>query len=417
MPLLIAAARSRLLELGRWSVLLCLFAVPINKPLTNIFIFFALLFAILGSRTRERFLAAGKQPIVIGACAWFAVLALSAFHAPGDWQRWAELGAYKALLYPLIVAALLESQQWRNRGLLAFALAAGLVLLISWAQFFGIVPQPRSTQEFDAFRYTVFKDYTQQGIVFLVLAAMALSLARFETRIRRKRALWLLAAAAFVNVVFLLQSRTAYLVAVPLLVYWVWRVADEQRSRWRSIAVGLLALALVGSTALFTPRVQQRLQQAEQDVSLYAAKREATSMGIRLELWKRTLPIIATAPLLGHGLGQWRHEYEIQTKGLIDFSAFMMGHPHQESLLILAEQGIAGFAVFVFLLVLLAKYIRRLEPPQRDFYACLLLIYLTAGLANCILADFTHRHVFLMLLACIPLATSAVGSRTNKASA
>jgi hypothetical protein len=55
---------------------------------------------------------------------------------------------------------------------------------------------------------------------------------------------------------------------------------------------------------------------------------------------------------------------------------------------------------------LLTKYIRRLEPPQRDFFACLLLIYLTAGLANCILVDFSHRHVFVMLLACIPMLSS-----------
>jgi len=33
----------------------------------------------------------------------------------------------------------------------------------------------------------------------------------------------------------------------------------------------------------------------------------------------------------------------------------------------------------------------------------LLLIYLTASLANCLLIDFVHRHGFLLLLACIPL--------------
>lgn len=413
MSSLIPAARNRLLELGRWSVLLCLFAAPINKPATNIFIFLALLCAILGTGTRERFLAAVKHPVVIGSSAWFLILALSAFHAPGGSDRWEALGVYKALLYPFIVATLLETQQWRNRGLFAFALAAGVVLLISWAQFLGLAPMREIAETNVAFRYTVFKEYTQQGIQFLVLAVMALSFATVESSRTRRRLLWLVAALAFINVVFLLQSRTSYLIVAPLLLYWIWRLCVARFGGWRGGAAGLMLLALIGATALLTPRVQQRLTQAEQDVSLYASKREPTSMGIRLELWQRTLPIIGSAPLFGHGLGQWRHEYEAQTKGLPDFSAFMMGHPHQEMLYILSEEGIAGLAIFALLLLLLAKYIRRLDQPQRDFYASLLLIYITAGLANCLMIDFTHRHLFLMLLACIPLVPVAGNSRIS----
>ena len=60
MSVLITATRDRLLEWGRWSVLLCLFSVPINKPATNLFIAFALLCAVLGSRGRARWLAAAR---------------------------------------------------------------------------------------------------------------------------------------------------------------------------------------------------------------------------------------------------------------------------------------------------------------------------------------------------------------------
>jgi O-antigen ligase len=78
---------------------------------------------------------------------------------------------------------------------------------------------------------------------------------------------------------------------------------------------------------------------------------------------------------------------------------------------VIAEEGIAGLLVLVALLVLLGRRILALARPQRDFFACLLLIYLTAGLANCLLIDFVHRHAFLMLLACFPLPARLPGEQ------
>ena len=49
---------------------------------------------------------------------------------------------------------------------------------------------------------------------------------------------------------------------------------------------------------------------------------------------------------------------------------------------------------------------------NRRFYASLLLIYVTASLANCIWADFSHRHVFMTLLACIPFIAKRNDSST-----
>lgn len=398
-----ANARHLFLIAGRWAVLLCLFCIPINKPGPSIFIFMALLFSAMAERAEERFRAAIRQPVVIGALVWLSVLALSACYAPGPFP-WSSLNTGIILLYPLVVATLLENSTWRTRGMMAFGVAASFVLLISWCQFFGLLPEPDVATKFPAYNYTVFKDYTQQGMDFLVLAAMAASFAMTATIRRRKLALWSVAIIALVNVVFLLQSRTSYLIVAPLVLFWVWRLIGGRAAGWGRIGFCALALLACGAAALMAPRVQERLFQAQQDVREYADKREATSMGIRLELWQRTLPIIASAPLFGHGLGQWDHEFEAATKDFPNYDEFRMHHPHQESLLILSEQGVVGYAIFITLLILLARHIRRLSPPQHDFYASLLLIFVTASLANCLWPDFSHRHVFVMLLACIPLA-------------
>ena len=395
-------ARHYPLIAGRWAVLLCLFFIPINKPLPNIFIFLALICSLLGERAEERFVNAIRQPVVIGALVWFGVLAASAFYAPGPFP-WSTLNTGITLLYPLIVASLLETPEWRQRGMIAFALSVCFVLLISWGQFAGIFPERDITTENSSLRYTVFKDYTQQGVDFLVLAAMCAAFAMVSTVRKHKLVLWFIAAMAVIDVVLLLQSRTSYLTVVPLLVYWAWRVAGGKAASWRRIGVGALLLMACGYAATMTPRVQERLVQARQDVEEYSAKREATSMGIRMELWRRTMTIISSAPLFGHGLGQWDPEFQAETRDYPNYEEFRMHHPHEESLLIISEQGIVGYGIFVTLLIFLARYIRQLPQPERDFYNSVLLIYVMAGLVNCLLADFSQRHVFLMLLACIPL--------------
>jgi O-antigen ligase len=403
-----------LLEAGRWSILLCLVSVPINKPATNIFIFFGLLFALLGERTTERFREACKHPVVIGAIAWFLLLLINVIAiAPAGPERWEALRVYKVLFYPLIVAMLLETPRWRTRGLMAFGISTTLVLLISWLLFFW---GPQHVGKIvSSGSYTVFKNYTQQGLALLVLAALAMAFANVETSRKRKSYLWLIAGAAFGNVIFLLTSRTAYLIAVPLLLYWAWQLNRKQGSGWRRAVTIVLALALLGAAASFTPRVQQRLAQLSTDLSRYSDQHDATSLGVRLELWKRTMPIIAAAPVLGNGLGQWSPIYRTQIGDNKDLRLFIQGHPHQEALLILSEQGVVGFGILVLMLALLTRYVKRLAPPERDFYTCLILIYVTAGLANCVLADFAHRHLFIMLLACIPLIPAAENRGPHRA--
>lgn len=395
--------RNRVVTIGCWSVLLCLFSVPINKPATNIFIFLALLCSLLGARLHERWRNALRQPVVIGALVWMLARAISALYAPAGPERWEAFGSSVALLYPLIVASLLETQQWRNRAMFAFGLSASLILLASWGQFIGLLPQREIASTLVSFRYTVFKDYTQQGIEFLALAAMAASFAQVETERKRKIFFWVVTALAGINVVFLLQSRTSYLIVAPLLAFWVWHLIGGRKASRRLLALCALLLVTFGLViVVMVPRIQQRLIQAKDDVQNYSTKGEATSMGIRLELWKRTAPIIASAPILGHGLGQWRPEYQAEVKDFPNYDQFRMGHPHQEAMLILSEQGIVGLAVFVALLFFLGRYIARLPAPQQNFYASLLMIFVTASLANCLWADFSHRHVFMMLLACIP---------------
>jgi len=390
---------------GQWCAVASLFFVPINKPATNVAVVLSLLFSVLGSDAGQRWLTALRHPVAQGALVWWAVLMLSGAHTWYITSVMPSTGSFVwACWYPLLLGSLLQTPQWRRRALVSFALAMGMILLISCGMYIGWIPQRALVLTEPALRNTVFKEYTQQGLALLVFAAMAVAAVR-ETQVTRRKIFFAAAAVlSLANIVFMLESRTTYLTLVPLLAYWAWRLVLKNQSAGRASLIAVAMAAATLALIWFTPLIRDRLVlSVTHEIELYATQRAPTSTGIRLELWRRTLPMIASAPIFGHGLHQWAPLYRKSIEGLPNFDAFLMGHPHQEMLLIVAEQGFAGLLVYLLLLVALARYISRLDPPERDIYACLLLIYLTAGLANCLWADFSHRHLFILLLACIPL--------------
>jgi len=422
-PMSIAATpllriRSAALVAGQWCAVASLFVVPLNKPATNVALILSLAFSLLGTEARQRWLTAARHPVVLGALLWWLVLTLSALHTWYDTSELPLTGSYTWVCwYPLVLGSLLQTSAWRQRALVAFALAMGVVLLISCGMDLGLIPQRAVSLSEPAMRNTVFKEYTQQGLALLVFGSMALAVAIDTPSTRQKAFFFGVALLTLINIVLVLESRTTYLTLVPLLAYWSWRIFARGRVGWRHTVAACSLMVAIPAVVWFTPPVRERLVVSiEHEVQLYAGQREPTSTGIRLELWRRTLPIIATAPVFGHGLHQWAPLYRQSIEGSPDFDAFLMGHPHQEMLLILAEQGAVGLLVYLLLLVALARYIRRLDPVPRDIYSCILLIYLTAGLANGLWADFSHRHLFILLLACMPLAkqpTSPLRVRTR----
>ncbi len=406
-PLPGAGWRYLVLQAARWCAVSSLFMAPINKPGTNVALGLCILFSLVGTDVLRRWKASWRHPVVRGALVWWAVLFLSALHTWAVTSRLPLGGSFVwACWYPLALGSVLDDDRWRNRALIAFAAAMGLTLLLSFGLACGWIPQRPQVLAQPFTRGTVFKEYTQQGLATLIFGSMALAAA---TCARSRGARWglsLAATLAVVNVCFVLESRTTYLTLLPVAAYWAWRLLFRN---W-SVVKGALAtggLGLVVAAALwFTPLVRDRLVlSVDHEIVTYEQQHAATSSGIRLELWRRTLPMIASAPLFGHGLHQWEPIYRRSIANLPNRQAFMMGHPHQEMLLILAEQGFAGLLVYLLLLGALARYVSRLDAPQRDIYACALVVYLVAGMANCLWADFTHRHVFILLLSCIPLVT------------
>lgn len=392
---------------GQWCAVLTLLAAPINKPATNILIGLSLLCSLAGTDVMVRWRAALREPVVIGFLIWFGVLLASSTHA---WVAHNNPAFREAsmwgCLYPAMIASLLRDSRWRWRALAAFAVAAGLVVVISYLMQFGLVPQRAVAEIQPSMRNTVFKEYTQQGLASLILMSMLVAIG-LNSPNRRWRIMALIGTAMVLcNVVLLVQSRTTYIVLLPLLAYWIYRSVAHRLNGWRTVAVSA-GLVIVTISALWsTPSIRERmLSSVTEEVDSYLTTQEATSSGIRLWLWQQTLPMIADAPVFGHGLNQWEPLYLEEMRAVPGSAPFITGHPHQEALLILAEEGAVGLLIFAALLFGFAGHVSKLHNPQKGIFASILIIYIAAGLANGLWSNFTHRHVFILLMACIPMGS------------
>ena len=406
--------RCRLVPVGQWCVTLALFSVPINKPLTSSFVVLAMITSLLGAAPLQRWKQAFHDPVARGMLVWAGVLLLSALHALalGDSGRGLMRSDIWNFIIPLMVASLLQTPQLRWRALYAFAAGIGVVLLVSWLMAIGLVPQREIAELVVSMRNTVIKEYTQQGLATLMLFSLMLAIWPTLRQRRWRIAALVVAGLALVNVAVLLGSRTSYLTLVPLVLYWAWVVFSRPTAKLRVLLVaGVFALGL-GVSLWNSPSMETRLNAVTDEVSSYVEDGSATSTGIRLWLWQHTGEMIAEAPLIGHGLGQWHPQYLQRMQQIPDSRPYLTSHPHQEMLLVLAEEGALGLAVMLVLLFLLLRLLLRLPAPEKHFFVSVLIIYLTAGLANGLVSDYTHRNTFLLLLSCIPTVSLLAAGRT-----
>ena len=420
-----ARPRSRIrvaaLAAARWCAALSLSAVPISKPATVVLLALALAGSLLGPGLAPRIRGALRDPVVLGSVLWWGVLAISAIHAGarGQWSGLADSGLW-VFLYPLILASVLVEARWRWRALAMFAAAVALVLCLSYAMQFGWLPQRPLAEAAPTMRNTVFKDYTQQGLSTLILCSMAVSVAVSTRSLPMRIAAATVAVAAIAGVILLLQSRTAYIVTALLAIYWAtrWSRAQRGRARWVVAIAGAALMACAVIAMSRSPLVEQRLLTSVQaELLSYQTRHEPTSAGIRLHLWRQTLPIVADAPWFGHGLGRWRPLYAERAAASAAPAPFLQAHPHQEFLLVLSEEGAVGLAILLCLILALWRRIGALPDPQRGLFASVVLIYLSAGLFNALWSDFTHRHMFVLLLACIPASEANSPDRRRQVAA
>lgn len=330
--------RARLARVAGWLAVGVAVAMPWSISASQILTAAWLLVLIptlnVAEVRRELRSATGGLPVLL----WLLAL-LGMLWASVPWsERYAGLeGFHKLLVIPLLLAQFRRSERgiYVVYGFLASCTAlmiASWVLIVLWKLWWVNVPMKLPG--------ILVKDYIAQSSEFLVCAfgLLGFSAERWKKGDAKLAAGAALLACLFLaNIFYIAPGRTAIVIMPALLV-----IFGSYYFGWRGVGAAVVAGALIAAAAwAASPLLRARVLASLSEVHAYETQSVASSSAIRLELWKRSLGIIAAAPVIGHGTGSIPEQFGSAVFGQQSVN------PHNQVFAVAIQLGLIGTAVLV----------------------------------------------------------------------
>src|SRR6266446_1903065 len=315
-------------------------AHPWSTSLVGIFVVGWL--AVLAPTIELRsFLLTLRRPFCALPIMLFALAAVGTLWSEAPWS--ARLYAINPAAKLLVLPALIYHFHRSNRGawvLMAFLGSCVLLLAMSWIVAF----EPHLTIKPIAEYGVPVKNYIDQSQEFALcaVALVYLSVKFLDQRKFLAGALLALLAMSFViNMAFVVVSRTA-LFTTPLMLI-IFAFLHMKR---RGIVVAIcISVTLIGAVWFTSPALRERIGSIISQYDLYKQSNEATSVGLRLEFWRKSLQFFSEAPLFGHGTGSTRSLFLQAAVGQTGAAGEVIGNPHNQTLNVAVQWGVLGTLV------------------------------------------------------------------------
>ncbi|WP_375788949.1 O-antigen ligase family protein [Bradyrhizobium sp. Pha-3] len=324
------------------AVLIAL-SLPWSTSLVGIF-GVVLLISIAPTVDLRSFWTLLKRPICVAPIALFCLALTGTLWSDAAWG--ARLYAVGPTAKLLVLPVLLYHFQRSSRGtwvFVAFLVSCTLLMLMSWL----VLAYPHLALRAPApGEQGVFvKNYIDQSQEFTLCAvALAYPIVMLLRANRVLPAVLLtgIALSLLANMALVVVSRTA-LVTIPIM----FAVFALLHLRWRSIVLIACAAGALSVAAWYaSPQLRATADSFQRDYKLYMERNEPTSLGLRLEFWRKSLGFFAEAPVIGHGTGSTRGLFErVAAGGVNQASAEVIGNPHNQTLNVAVQWGIVGVAI------------------------------------------------------------------------
>src|SRR4029078_10300806 len=237
-----------------------------------------------------------KQPICYLPLALVGLALIGTLWSDAAWS--ARLYAITPTLKLLVLPGLFYHFQRSSRGMWVFvAFLASCVLLMAVSWLVTIDPSfTLKTPNEPGARGVFVKNYIDQSQEFALCAvALAYPIIRLlrTNRIWQALVLGAISLGFLVNMAFVIVSRTA-MVTMPIML----AVFALLHLKWRTSLLIFGGLAVMAGLAWATsPQLQQKSNAFFTEYQLYKTQNVATSLGLKLEFWKKSLGFCADPPV------------------------------------------------------------------------------------------------------------------------
>jgi O-antigen ligase len=340
------------------------------------------------------FMESLRRPICALPMGLFALAVIGTLWSDAAWgvRLYAISPTAKLLVLPL----LFYHYERSTRGMwvfVAFLVSCTLLMAMSWVVTFH--PGLALKQVADAERGIFVKNYIDQSQEFALCAVVLTYPIIMLLRAKRVLPALVLATIALsfvINMAFVIVSRTA-LVTMPIML----AVFALLHLKWRTnliIFCAAVALAVLAWGA--SPQLQWTVTTFQRDYQIYQERNEATSIGMRLEFYKKSLRFFVHAPVMGHGTGSTRGLFEAAATGpAILAGGQVIGNPHNQTLNIAVQWGAVG-VVILYAMWLVHLFLFRLDGLVAWIGLMVVLQNIFSSLFNSHLFDFHEGWMYVL---------------------
>lgn len=387
----------------RASTVLIGFAVPVSVALDNILL--ALVLSGLLLNVRAVWLIAAQHPVARAAWLLFGALSLGTFYGQTPLREAAGiLWKYADLAFIPLFMLMLRGEYAGRSAQYAFLAAMCITLLLSYSVGLGLLPVQHWMNTFASTENPViFHSHITQNNMMAFAVFISLINLRDAASRWMQAALGLFALLGMINILFMVQGRTGYVILMVLLCWFVWITPIRyMRSRgkrwdWRLAVVAELALlALMIAIYSVSPRMQDRIGLVLSESQAWQTKHaKETSTGQRLLFYDNTLQIVKQQPVFGVGTGGFHNAFLKQTQGK-DVPATR--NPHNEYLMVTVQTGVIGLLFLLYLFYTQWRYAPLLDTPsEQDAARGLVLAYIVNCALNSALLDHSDGLFFAFM--------------------
>jgi O-antigen ligase len=384
-------------RLARGALAVALLGSFMAPAWTNIGAAIALLCVVASEQLRRRAVALARSPIFIASLVFLGWVALSTLWSEAPWRH--RLGAvsdWRVLLVMSIGLVVFHEAAQKRRLLTIFVAVATLAAAVVFL--------------FKAFEYSPFADrppgmllrnYATQTMTFAAaaIAAAALLLDRRSAQAGRwrigSRDLAALGAVAILcaSIASVSVGRSGALALGAGAVV----LALGMRRDWLAWLLPAVVVCGLAAAVAFATPMRQHFATGVYELEHADEAQEATSIGLRVHMWRSTVALVRERPVLGYGGAGLLAAYErLLGAKYSGWRAQPFADPHNQYLRIAAEGGLVGLALFV---VLLAAILRHAAPqPWRSAALGLLAGWCVTSLLNSHFQAFNEGHLLFLLL-------------------
>jgi O-antigen ligase len=375
-----------------WTTTALGFTIPMWVVADSILVVILVACWSAGGEWRKRLRRITANPVAVASLLLFAWLLLGTLWGAGTLgdralsiKKYADL-----LLIPLLISMAIDAQE-RNRALLALAASLVVTLLLSLSLSMGFILPTSGVLNCDPSNPCVFKKHTTHNVL-MAFGALLFAVLAWMSQDRRVRWGWGVVSVLAASNVLMVHGRTGYVVLAGLAL-----LAFHMTFGWRGILAAIVALSISFSTAYqISSSFHERVNLAVSGVTQWNPKVAVTNdpIGWRLEYFYHTAEIIQDHPLIGVGTGGFVHAYRARTE---QAGLDVPPHPHNQYLFILAQVGIVGLGLLIWLFVQQWRSTSLADDATHGLLAKGLVVTIAVGsFFNPFLVDHTEKLFYCL---------------------